>query len=87
MCLVVMPGQCVLVWYCNEAVLLKDISFYDHTKWAGSVSAFNLQAEGCGFKSCSSRENFQIISTPSSYSTCHGLSIKWTRRRLVTDSG
>ena len=36
MCLVVMPGQCVLVWYCNEAVLLKDICFYDHTQWAGS---------------------------------------------------
>ena len=30
---------------------------------------------------------FQTVSTPSSYSTCLGLSIKWTARRLVTDSG
>ena len=30
---------------------------------------------------------FLTIITPSSYSTCPGLSIKWTGRRLVTDSG
>ena len=40
-----------------------------------------------GFESRSGRDNFQTISTPSSYSTCSGLSIKWTGRRLVTDSG
>ena len=34
-----------------------------------------------------SSNNFQTISTPSSYSTCPGLSIKWTGRHLVTDSG
>ena len=39
------------------------------------------------FESCSGRDNFQTIITPSSYSTCPGLSIKWTGRRLVTDSG
>ena len=38
-------------------------------------------------KSRSGRDNFQIIITPSSYSTCPGLSIKWTGRRLVIDSG
>ena len=31
-------------------------------------------------------DNFQTISTPSSYWTCPGLSIKWTGRRLVTHS-
>ena len=39
------------------------------------------------FESRSDRDNFHTISTPSSYSTCPGLSIKWTGRRLVTDSG
>ena len=42
------------------------------------VSALDFQA---------SRDDFQTISTSSSYSTCRGLSIKWTGRRLVTDSG
>ena len=51
------------------------------------VSALDFQAEDCGFESRSGRDNFQTISTPSSYSACPGLSIKWTMRRLVTDSG
>ena len=51
------------------------------------VSALDFQAGYRGFESRSGRDNFQIISTPSSYSTCPGLSIKWTGRRLVTDSG
>ena len=51
------------------------------------VSALDFQAGYRGFKSRSGRDNFQTISAPSSYSTCPGLSIKWTRRRLVTDSG
>ena len=51
------------------------------------VSAFDFQAGYRGFESRSGRDNFQTISTPSSYSTCPGLSIKWTGRRLVTDSG
>ena len=51
------------------------------------VSALDFQAGYCGFESRSGRDNFQTISTPSSYSTCRGLSIKWTWRRLVTDSG
>ena len=51
------------------------------------VSAPDFEAEYCGFESRSGRDNFQTISTPSSYSTCPGLSIKWTGRRLVTDSG
>ena len=33
-----------------------------------------------------SNPDFQTSRTPSSYSTCPGLSIKWTGRRLVTDS-
>ena len=53
--------------------------------WA--VSALDFQAGYCWFESRSGRDNFQTISTPSSYSACPGLSIKWTRRRLVTDSG
>ena len=40
-----------------------------------------------GFESRSGRDNFQTISTPRSYPTCPGLSIKWTGRRLVTGSG
>ena len=32
-------------------------------------------------------ENFQTISTSSSYSMCPGLSIKWTGPCFVTDSG
>ena len=51
------------------------------------VSALDFQAGYCGFESRSGRDNFQTISAPSSYSTCPGLSIKWTGRRLVTDSG
>ena len=57
--------------------------------WAGwpSVSALDFQAGYRGFESRSGRDNFQTISTPGSYLTCPGLSIKWTGRRLVTDSG
>ena len=51
------------------------------------VSALDFQAGYRGFESRSGRDNFQTIFTPSSYSTCPGLSIKWTGRRLVTDSG
>ena len=51
------------------------------------VSALDFQAGYRGFEFRSGRDNFQTISTPSSYSTCPGLSIKWTWRRLVTDSG
>ena len=58
------------------------------------VSALDFQAGYRGFESRSGRDNFQTISTPGSYSTCPGLSIKWTGRRykvtgrrLVTDSG
>ena len=40
-----------------------------------------------GFESRSGRDNFQIISTPWLYSMCPGFSVKWTGRRLVTDSG
>ena len=57
--------------------------------WLGGlvVSALDFQAGYRGFESRSGRDNFQTISTPSLYSTCPGLSIKWTGRRLVTDSG
>ena len=51
------------------------------------VSALHFQAGYRGFESRSGRDNFQTIITPSSYSTCPGLSIKWTGRRLVIDSG
>ena len=51
------------------------------------VSALDFQAVYRGFESRSGRDNFQTIITPSSYSTCPGLSIKWTGRHLVTDSG
>ena len=51
------------------------------------VSALDFQAGYRGFESRSGRDNFQTIITPSSYSMCPGLSIKWTGRRLVTDSG
>ena len=53
------------------------------------ISAQNIdfQAGYHGFESRSGRDNVQTISTPSSYSTCPGLTIKWTGRRLVTDSG
>ena len=51
------------------------------------VSALDFQAGYRGFESRSGRDNFQTISTPSSYSTCPGLCIKWTGRCLVTDSG
>ena len=51
------------------------------------VSALDVHAGYRGFESSSGRDNFQTISTLSSYSTCPGLSIKWTGRRLVTDNG
>ena len=50
-------------------------------------SALDFQAGYRGFESRSGQDNFQTISTPSSYLTCPGLSIKWTGWRLVTDSG
>ena len=50
------------------------------------VSALDFQAGYRGFESRSGRDNFQTISSPSSYSTCPGLSLKWTGQRLVTDS-
>ena len=62
----------------------------DPDQWGGLgylvVSALDLQAGYRGFESRSGRDNFQTISRPSSYSTCPGLSIKWTGRRLVTNS-
>ena len=51
------------------------------------VSALDFQAGYYGFESRLGRDNFHTISTPNSYSTCSGWSIKWTGRRLVTDSG
>ena len=51
------------------------------------VSALDFQARYRGFESRSGRDNFQTISTPSSYSTFLGLSIKWTGWHMVTDSG
>ena len=51
------------------------------------VSTLDFQAGYRGFESHSGRDNFHTISIPSSYSTCPWLSIKWTGRRLVTDSG
>ena len=51
------------------------------------VCALDFQAGYRGFEFHSGRDNFQTINTPSSYSTCPGLSIKWTGRHLVTDSG
>ena len=51
------------------------------------VSALDFHAGYRGFESRWGRENFQTISMPSSYSTCPGLSLKWTGWRLVTDSG
>ena len=63
---------------------------YFHIQFIGGlgglvVSALDSQAGYRGFVSRSGRDNFQTItcSTPSSYSTCPGL----TGRRLVTDSG
>ena len=51
------------------------------------VSALDFQAGHREFESRTGQDKFQTTSTPSSYSTCHGLSIKWTGRRLVTDRG
>ena len=46
------------------------------------VSAFDLQAGYRRFESRSGGDNFLTISTPSSYSTCPGLSIKMDRAAL-----
>ena len=51
------------------------------------VSILGLQAEGRRFESRLGRDIFQTISTPSSYSACPGLSIKWTGWRMVANSG
>ena len=51
------------------------------------VSALDFHAGYRGFESHWGRDNFQTISMTSSYSTCPGLSIKWTGWRLVRDSG
>ena len=48
------------------------------------VSALDFHAGCRGFESRSGRDNFQTFRTPSS--TCPEFSIKWTGRRLVTDS-
>ena len=51
------------------------------------VSALDFQAGYRGFESPLSRDNFQTITTSSSFSTYSGLSIKWTRLPFMTDSG
>ena len=51
------------------------------------ASALDFYAGYHGLKFRSGRDYFQTISTPSSYATCPGLSLKWTGQRLVTDSG
>ena len=51
------------------------------------VSALYVQVGYPGFESLWGKDNFQTISTSSLYLMCPGLSIKWTGRRLVTDSG
>ena len=50
------------------------------------ISALDFQTGYRGFESRSGRDNAHTISTPGSYSTCPGLSIKWTGRHLATDS-
>ena len=62
----------------------KMIKFHSHCGLGGLVvSALDFQAGYRMFESC----NFQTISMLSLYSTCPELSIKWTWRRLMTDSG
>ena len=51
------------------------------------VRALDFHAGYRGFESRLGRDNFQTISTSSSYSTYPGSSIMWTGRRLVTHSG
>ena len=70
-------------------ICIKSVGFYVSTCWLGGlvVSLLDFQAGYRGFESCSGLDNFQTIITPSSYSTCPGLRVKWTGRRLVTDSG
>ena len=46
------------------------------------VIALDFQAGYCGIESRSGRDNFQIISTPSSYSTCPGVEYKVGRAAL-----
>ena len=57
---------------------------HSHFLVAGLViRALDFQAGYRGFESGSGRDNFQTISTPSSYSMCSGLSIKCiTKTRL-----
>ena len=51
------------------------------------VSALDFQTGYRRFEPRSGRDNFQTISTASSYSKYPELSIKWTGWYLVTDSG
>ena len=51
------------------------------------VNALDFQVGSRGLESRSGRGNFQTICTSGTYSTYPGLSIKWTGRRMVTDSG
>ena len=84
-----------IVWYKVFEILghLPYLKYSDLLTTYGSrlgglvVSALDFQAGYHGFESRSGRDNYQTISKPSSYSACPGLSIKWTGKRLVTDSG
>ena len=80
---------CTLVGWSAEAVaIIRNSRRLSGCGLCGLVvSAFDFQAGYRGFKLRSCRDNVQTISTPSSYLTCPGLTIKWTGRRLVTDSG
>ena len=84
-------GTChvILLAKLHNLYLYKVATFPHQPRGLGSlvVSALDFQAGYRGFESRSGRDNFQTISAPSSYSTCPGLSLKWTGRRLVTDSG
>ena len=66
--------------------LTDNLNVKTYIEWAGWPSAHDFQVGYRGFKSSSGRDNFQTTITPSSYSTCPGLSIEWTGQRLVTDS-
>ena len=90
-CCSITPLNCFYVWPCDQCHVYISSSMITMVMWSvlGGlvVSILYFQAGYCGFESRSGQDKFQTTSTPSSYSTCPGLSIKWTGQCLVTDSG
>ena len=67
--------------------LLRAVRFCQSLSRLGGIVHSTFMRDIVGSNTARIETIFRLLATPSSYSTCPGLSLKWTGRRLVTDSG